>query len=80
VDWEVVILVTCEAPHDEYCTNTPRDKSSNGETLVKNLNKVIGNNNDWEIKLVESDSQKRVYMYTPKKGIFDETKKFKSKY
>lgn len=69
-DWEVVILVTCDAPHNEYCTNTPKDRGVKGQNLVEALNRVISNSKDFEIQLVQSDSQKNVYMYKPKKEVY----------
>lgn len=71
-NWNVVILVTCNPPHTEYCTTTPREKSSVGQALVENLNKAIGKESDWEIELYESNSFSRIYKFTSKKSIIDE--------
>jgi hypothetical protein len=65
-------MVTCDAPHTEYCTTTPRDRSGVGQALIESLNKTIGKESDWEIELYESNSSSKIYKLTSKKTIIDE--------
>jgi hypothetical protein len=74
--WNVVILVTCDAPHTEYCTTTPRDRTSKGLSLVENLKNSIGKTSDWEVELMESNSYSRIYKFTSKETILEEQSRF----
>ena len=75
-DWEVVILVTCDPPHTEYCLTRPKNGTKSNQNLVESVNNAIAKESDWEIELVESNSYSKIYKYTSKRTMIEEPNRF----